>query len=69
MKHLELTQMEGVQGGAGFACGTAELGVVITVAVIASSATPVGVLAWGIAIGNAGLTGDAIGNCLYELNH
>ncbi len=72
MKNLELTQMEGLQGGAGgagFACTTAALGVLITVAAVASSATPVGFLAWGIAIGRAGLTGAAIGNCAYELMH
>ena len=72
MKNLELTQMEnlhGGAGGAGFACGTAALGILTTVAAIASTATPVGFLAWGIAIGRAGLTRAAIGNCLYELNN
>lgn len=70
MKTLELQEMEiinGEAGGAGYACGAAALGVVITAAAIASSATPVGWLAWGIAIGRAGMTGAAIGNCAYEL--
>ena len=57
--------MEIVEGGSLAGC----FGAVVGIAAIATMATPVGWLAWGIAIGSGMSTGFSLGDCVYDLAH
>ncbi|MCK5443652.1 MAG: hypothetical protein KAJ23_17335 [Maribacter sp.] len=57
--------MEQIEGDDGFSC----FGAVVGIIAIATMATPVGWVAWGVFIATGMSTGFSLGDCTYDLAH